>query len=682
MLASSTMKLKKQLLNIAAANITSRFSTASCVQAYNQRDNGSGSRYRNQDEGRSKSNRYNGRDNYDNRDNYNRSGGYSNNYRGNSRGSGRGFDRDRRNSRGKFDNRQRKSYDDDAAQDNLIRRTKGNKTGPEGDGLLGGDNYEVNREALVDFEWHQMKEDIPEGHTIRPGFSGIPVLSLAKHKLVSRVLANSLRYNRKYEELTSVQAQSLLPILKGDSVIVRAKTGTGKTAAFATPTLQEVLEAKRRDVKGVKAVIISPTRELAQQIADEIHQITQYGELRKIRTQCFVGGLSKSKQLEQGFERNGPVDIVVATPGRLLDILQDPFIIPHFASLQVKILDEADRLLDIGFRSELDKIRDCLDEATGGMNIPTLLFSATIDKRVRDFAQAEFGGRAKVVDTVPKDEPEAQELVEQEALLCESWADVYRATLESIQKEVQSIKETEGKDFKAIIFLPTVKLVDHFQTVVSGYFARDKKMSCNAIHGQLTQAARQRVSDSFRRSKEAILITTDVIARGMDFPLVTHVFQMGSPSDAASYVHRIGRSARAGHSGKSILVMDKRENNYITDILARANIKNIKVANYEKSEEFDEEKFEDICRLDDEQDANQIYNSMLSAGGQNRNMLSIPAKSYIDAQESFQHLIGLEYPRLSGGVRDLWASKRFDSRAKPRGRGSFGGGSRKTRMRW
>lgn len=204
-----------------------------------------------------------------------------------------------------------------------------------------------------------------------------------------------------------------------------------------------------------------------------------------------------------------------------------------------------------------------MNEVSTNGNFQTLLFSATIDRRVKDFAKRELGKHGKLIDTVPKDEPEAHTLVDQSSLICDSWEQIYPATYVEISSSLKQVlehnKETnEDTMFKGIIFMPTVPSVDHYAQVLRVAYKMDpnltgeEKPKILTIHGQMTQAARQRAADDFRkRTKPSVLITTDVVARGMDFPGVSHVFQMGTPRDAASYVHRIGRTGRIGHSGKA-----------------------------------------------------------------------------------------------------------------------------------
>ncbi|ANB11637.1 Mss116p [Sugiyamaella lignohabitans] len=658
--------------------------------------------------------------NYGSSNNYNNHGNnYGNNYGNNNRGSnsyGGGYNSfqgstgRKGNARGTWGGKN-KTRDSERDQEKVIGRNRLSNRGGEGDGLRGLDDYEVDILKLRGLEWTDLLPKVEEktsenaesgsesetsteseksSSESAAGFSGVPTLELANQKVVSRVLVNSLHYNRKYTSLTPVQAQTLIPILRNESVVVRAKTGTGKTAAFAIPTLQKVLEAKRAGEEGVKAVIISPTRELAQQIADEITAISTYGELRKIKTQCFVGGLSKDRQLKLGFLNKPVVDIVVATPGRLYDILEDDNVLKHFKGLRFKVLDEADRLLDIGFRNELEAIRDRLAEVVEG-EVPTLLFSATIDQTVRSFARDEFGQRAKIVDTVPKNEPTAAELVEQHSIVCSNWAQMYTAGVEYIEKELVAAKNAleesnngAARPFKAVLFMPSVVLVENFAKVLSEYFADGDhgRNFVHTLHGQMTQASRQRISDSYRKSRQSILVTTDVVARGMDFPQVTHVFQIGVPSDVASYIHRIGRTARIGNSGKSFLILSKYEKDYLNRLQSAAKIT---MANEVNTYKPDAEVASKVAQavpesIVDEEEANDIYNNVLISVGSIKRSYRMDSRAYIRDHQQFADLFGLDTPILAGSAQKIWTDRR-EPRHKG-GRGSFRGGSRQSRMKW
>jgi len=590
------------------------------------------------------------------------------------------------------DNRGFRNDNDDRE---LLERTRGGSRVRFGDGLMGKPGYDIDHDAVRNMKWTDL---IPQGDSApKPemaGVSPVPTQELANRRLLSLPLVNSLVHNRNYEWLTPVQAQTLLPILRDESVVVRAKTGTGKTAAFAIPILQKVLEAKaaaKDDVtkqNKVSALVVSPTRELAQQIADEIFKITQFGGLSHIKVQSLVGGVAKPMQLQAAGLAPGNrgrtskvADIIVATPGRLRDVLDEPGVAEKFSDLHARVYDEADRILDIGFEREMEEIKDIIDEVSTKDDVPLLLFSATADRTMRDFARRQYGDRVRVVDTVPKNEPTANELVEQYAVSGSNWADVYEAASREMLNSQRHAEET-GTNFKAVVFLPTTAMVDHYEQVLRNLFrktprSRETVLPVLGIHGGRKQQSRQNRSDQFRKANNAILITTDVVARGMDFPQVTHVFQLGPPPDVASYVHRIGRTARIGNSGKSYLYYPKHVRGYI-DALARENIKP-ELSIYTSDPEFRDQFALPFERgTADSEEAEELVRSLMSYMSVLKSKYSMNANEFLRDMEPFVHLLGLEKLKLAGSQQQAWlGGKKFSGNRKRK----FGS-SRNGRMRW
>lgn len=596
---------------------------------------------------------------------FKRGGGYKTNFNG------------RRNPN--FTPGRRAGRDDDDTE--YLGRTRGKKI--TGDGCMGSLPYQIDTEGIQSLKWTDLVDESADSDQAPQGLSSIRTEELANRRLLSLPLVNSLIHNRKYEFLTPVQAQTVLPILRGESVVVRAKTGTGKTAAFAIPILQKVLEAKTESENSgkVSALIVSPTRELAQQIADEMFKITQFGGLYHIRIQSLVGGIHKDRQLRAAGLDNGAMaskvsDVIVATPGRLRDVLDDPEIASRFSELKVRVFDEADRILDIGFEQEMEQIREIIDEATGGKEIPLLMFSATADQTMREFARRQFGDKVKVVDTVPKDEPTANELVNQSAISCSNWADLYESASENIVGGYEEAQK-DGGAFKAIVFLPTTVMVDQYERALKSLFGRGSAITpfIMGIHGQRRQQSRQVRSDKFRKEKNAILITTDVVARGMDFPSVSHVYQLGPPPDVSSYIHRIGRTARIGNSGKSVLFYTKHLRGFV-DALAREKIKpNLSV--FQSNPKFKAELEAAFLKsLADEEEAEELVRSLMSYMTVLKSKFSINAREFLQDMQPFVELIGLERLNLAGQQRSAWND---DQR---RNRRSGYGSSRRTRMQW
>ncbi|KAF5094658.1 hypothetical protein D0Z03_002018 [Geotrichum reessii] len=621
------------------ASFNRAFSGSVVTLEYNNDRRGNGQFRFNND--RNSNDRY-GNNNKFNNDGYNRNRSWGGNRRNNDRRGNR-----KGTGQGEFDQ----------------RRNTSSNNGPEGDGLKGLPEYErVKDLENVDLSVLCSKD----GASSKGDFSSVETESLAEHKILSRVLVNSLTDNRGYKSLTAVQAQTLVPILRGDSVVVRAKTGTGKTAAFSIPSIQHVIEAVKNDETGVKALIISPTRELAQQIADEISAITAWGEMRKLLTVCMVGGLSKQGQIKHAFEGRKKADIIVATPGRLFDVLQVPGIGEEFANLKIKVLDEADRLLDIGFADSLRDIDNELKRYSDN-GFQTLLFSATIDRAVRQFASAELGSKAKVIDTVPKNEPEAHELVNQKVVVTNSWEEMYPAAYKAISEAQKMAVEENNEIFKGIVFMPTVPSCDHFTDIMKHAMAdapvgqkQTSRLQVMTLHGQMTQAARQRVADKFRKSDNALLITTDVVARGMDFPGVSHVFQLGAPRDVASYVHRIGRTGRIGNKGDAALLITQHEKGYLRDLKSR-NISIEDVTTYKKSDEAEHEEViksaVDFLAHDDEF-KETVISGILSSFAHLRKEYNVNGREYLRDNARVAETFGLEDYRPGQSLVRTWGAHR------------------------
>ncbi|KAI8081641.1 P-loop containing nucleoside triphosphate hydrolase protein [Halteromyces radiatus] len=353
----------------------------------------------------------------------------------------------------------------------------------------------------------------------------------------------------KYEEMSVVQDAVLSRLPNGNDMFVKAKTGTGKTLAFLIAALETALDGKsRKDLQncdGTSILVISPTRELAYQIAEEAKKLTRFFPFG---VHCLVGGDSKRRQIHN-LER-GRCDIVVATPGRLNDMLSS---VRHLKNacenLKVLVLDEADQLLDMGFKQELKQILAQLPDER-----QTMLFSATISKDIRknlgDFA---LSSQHDLIDTVGKDEVNTHLHVKQSALVTP-----YQGQLQLLQHLLSNYEAANAG--KVIVFLPTTK-----QTMV--YAQLFKYLLPNRvvheIHSRKSQDQRSRIANKFRNSKGGILFTSDVSARGVDYPGVSLVVQVGIPSTREQYIHRLGRTGRAGREGEGIIVVAPFEKEFL-----------------------------------------------------------------------------------------------------------------------
>ncbi|GBB86348.1 hypothetical protein RclHR1_12780002 [Rhizophagus clarus] len=392
----------------------------------------------------------------------------------------------------------------------------------------------------------------------------------------------------KYHEMSKVQdaVLSQLPI-EGD-LFVKAKTGTGKTLAFLIPAIETLIRnSPRNGNRGdmVSIMIISPTRELAQQIANEATQLLTY---YNYKVHCLVGGESKGLQIRRLSDRR--VDLVVGTPGRLYDLLTT---VSHFKrqckGIKTLILDEADQLLDMGFREDIEEIVRFFPKER-----QTFLFSATVSDQIRHIANLSLKPDHKFIDTVDPNDVNTNSQVKQSYVI--SPYKSHLTTIRNIMKEHEKLH----KKGKIITFLPT-----RMGTMLYADFLRNLgDMEIFELHSGLSQSQRSRVSDKFRRSKKsAVLVTSDVSARGVDYPGVTMVLQIGAPSSREQYIHRLGRTGRAGKEGEGMLILAPFEKGF-TEFINDLPIKEVDVQSYNVKdddmveraiEELDIEKISSAC---------------------------------------------------------------------------------------
>ena len=332
-----------------------------------------------------------------------------------------------------------------------------------------------------------------------------------------------------YTHPTPIQAKAIPHLLKGTDLLGIAQTGTGKTAAFSLPLLQHLATNKIRMRPGsVRSLILTPTRELASQIEDNVKS---YGKGLNLFSSVIFGGVGKSQQIRA--LRKG-IDVLIATPGRLLDLMNEGYV--SFDQLDVFILDEADRMLDMGFIRDIRKIIAKLPKKR-----QTLLFSATMPKDILALATALLNKPVRVEVT-----PQAT----------------------TVQKIAQTINYVE-KSNKPLL-LTSILADDSIKSAL--VFSRTKhgadkivkrlladKISAAAIHGNKSQNNREKALNGFRSQEIRVLVATDIAARGIDIAHVSHVFNYDLPNEPESYVHRIGRTARAGREGVAIAFCDPEE---------------------------------------------------------------------------------------------------------------------------
>jgi ATP-dependent RNA helicase RhlE len=339
-----------------------------------------------------------------------------------------------------------------------------------------------------------------------------------------------------YSEPTPIQQKSIPEILAGRDIFGCAQTGTGKTAAFALPILQLIAANKQDSGKHVtKALILAPTRELAIQISENFQA---YSKNLNIYHTTIFGGVSQGKQV--GALRRG-VDVLVATPGRLLDLMQQGHV--HLNQIEYFVLDEADRMLDMGFIHDIKRVIAKLPKQR-----QTLFFSATASDPIMKLANTMLNKPAKVsVDRVSS----TAELVVQS---------VYHVHKEDKRSLLKHVLTTE-KCGQTLVFTRTKRGADR----VAKYLNKNG-FTAEAIHGNKSQGARQRALKGFKDKKVHILVATDIASRGIDVDRLSHVIQYELPEVAETYVHRIGRTGRAGSEGTAIAFCMQDEKVYLKDI--------------------------------------------------------------------------------------------------------------------
>jgi ATP-dependent RNA helicase RhlE len=323
-----------------------------------------------------------------------------------------------------------------------------------------------------------------------------------------------------YRTPTPIQAQAIPPLLRGRDLLGCARTGTGKTAAFALPILDRLARTPAAK-PGLRALVLTPTRELASQVATSF---MTYGKFLRFRCATVFGGVGQAPQVDA--IRRG-AEVVVATPGRLLDLMQQGHV--RFDGLEVLVLDEADRMLDMGFIQPIRRVLAALPRVR-----QTLLLSATMPREIAELAAGILRDPARIaVDPVSA----TAERVRQYVLHVDR------------QDKPALLRETlrDPKARRMLVFTRT----KHGANRLAQQLDRDG-FGCAAIHGNKSQNARQRALDDFKEGRVRVLVATDIAARGIDVDGITHVVNLDVPHEPEAYVHRIGRTARAGATGVAL----------------------------------------------------------------------------------------------------------------------------------
>lgn len=336
---------------------------------------------------------------------------------------------------------------------------------------------------------------------------------------------------------TPIQQQSIPVVLNRKDLLGCAQTGTGKTAAFAIPVLQ-ILHQDQRNRNGykhIRTLVLVPTRELAAQVEESF---AAYGRYTGLTQEVIYGGVSQHTQTIA--LRNG-TDILIATPGRLLDLMNQGYV--HLDHLEVLVLDEADRMLDMGFIHDIKKIMRALPQER-----QTLFFSATMPPPIEKLAASLLHQPVKVEVTPASS---TAERIEQA---------IYFVNKSDKQSLLQYLIKEQKAD-RVLVFTRT----KHGADKISKELNRSN-IGADAIHGNKTQSARQRALANFKTGRLKVLVATDIAARGIDIDYLTHVINFDLPNVPESYVHRIGRTARAGASGIALSFCDREERAYLKDI--------------------------------------------------------------------------------------------------------------------
>ncbi|KAK9768515.1 hypothetical protein K7432_000793 [Basidiobolus ranarum] len=355
----------------------------------------------------------------------------------------------------------------------------------------------------------------------------------------------------KYETMSKVQDAVLSKLPITEDVFVKAKTGTGKTLAFLIPAIETALRSN--DVKDLKAgkrvsvFIMSPTRELALQIAEEAEKILSF---YPFQAHCFVGGTSKG--LNKKIIATRRVDFIIATPGRALDLLNDNAIFQkQVEGTKLVILDEADQLLEMGFR---DTITDILERFPKERQ--TFMFSATVSPQIRKIVQLALRPDHIFLDTVDPNDVSTNLKVKQSYVVAP-----LTSQLHYLRSILEKHRETQAHGGKIIVFCPTTRTTALFASAFEamGYPIFE-------LHSRLDQSKRIKIAQRFKKASEGILFTSDVSARGVDYPGVSLVVQAGTPSSREQYIHRVGRTGRAGKEGEGVLLIAPYETNFLKGV--------------------------------------------------------------------------------------------------------------------
>ena len=395
----------------------------------------------------------------------------------------------------------------------------------------------------------------------------------------------------KLTHMTEIQSKTFVAASAGSDVLGRARTGTGKTVAFLLPAIERLIrEGNAIDPNSVGMLVVSPTRELATQIAEQAKQLLKYNEGTSV--QVMFGGTNVKTDINRLSSRKGLPTVLVATPGRLLDHLRTTklkinnnsnisFGRDIMSKTNLVVLDETDRLLDMGFRKEIEKILDFLPSSHKRQ---TLLFSATIPTDLKHIMKQHMKPNYVDIDCVLDGDAATHtndRVSQTHVVLPSKQTDVVSSVIDTVRYAVETHfhkdDATPSVPPKIVVFFPTARLVQFYAEIfneisngvsvnVGGDDDQKIKIPSWELHSKKSQGYRNRVSDEFRKASTGVLFTSDVSARGVDYPNVSHVIQFGMPESRDQYIHRLGRTGRAGSKGKGWLVLQEWESSFLKEL--------------------------------------------------------------------------------------------------------------------
>lgn len=387
---------------------------------------------------------------------------------------------------------------------------------------------------------------------------------------------------------SEVQEQTIPEILDGHDLLAQAQTGTGKTASFGIPMIEKIVD---NNYESLQALVLVPTRELARQVSEELQKLSKHKTF--IRVLAIYGGADMGKQLR---ELKKGASIVVGTPGRIMDHMKRKTI--DLSDLKFLVLDEADEMFDMGFRDDMKTIIDKTND-----DRQTLFFSATFDNEIKEFSKLYQKSPKKVI-------------IEKKELTAEKIKQYYLELNRNMKTEILNRLILIHKPKKSIIFCNTKRMVENLEEEIA-----QKGYKVDSLHGDMRQSSRDNVMKKFRKGTIDVLIATDVAARGLDVSDIDIVFNYDLPQQAEYYVHRIGRTARAGKKGLSFTFVTSRDYPKFREIENYANIKMERIdlptkgdLERESMENLLDRVSKNILKAEDNVEYSEVLNKLLAQG--------------------------------------------------------------------